>query len=220
MIAKVVFAATILWMCAIVACSSIKYKDDLGFLVSAQANSTEYPIHVNGKLCIDLDGQTGLCSKRVKSNEPVTFSVDPQPYSYKFQITCSKGTGIEKESRDVESNKSFEFKILPAQFDTLLVFSCVGNVYPADRPQPMAAKFRVQINVYDAEYTGREEMYVTKKQGKNVLVLGTHARTSFVNDGAGWKRYTEKTYVEVKNPATVVAWSESYNMRYNGYGIR
>jgi hypothetical protein len=96
----------------------------------------------------------------------------------------------------------------------------VGNIYPADRPQPMAAKFRLQVNVYDAEYTPREEMYITKKQGKSVLVLGAHARTSFVNDGDGWKRYSEKTYITVKNPATVIARSESYNMRFNYYGVR
>lgn len=218
------FAFVLIWlMCLSLACNTtIKYKDDVGFLVSAQANSPEFPIYIQNKLCRDMDGNLGACTKRIKSNESVNIKFDPQPYAYTIHLYCSKDTNI-NFSQDVKAGDTFNYSIQPSQFNTLRSFTCVGEIFPLDRVRPVSAKFEVRFIVFDEIYTNREQAYLVQdKKGRNWLVLGQYAKNSRVYDclknKCEWKDYLEETIVRVYSPEKVLAYSQSYAMRYNLFG--
>jgi hypothetical protein len=201
------------------ACTTIPYSDDSGFLVSAQADSPEFPVFINGKICKDTDGIPGLCSKRVKSDEPVTFRMDPRPYSYTLQLACTKDLGV-SQSFSVEKGQEFSFVITPDKFSTLRSFICIGEVLPGDRDFPVSAKWETRIKVVDQAYVQRETAYFMTKKKRTFLILGEHAETSMVFDQGEWKEYKKKTAVEIKgDPTKVQAFSESHNMRFNSVGF-
>ena len=199
-------------------CTSLPYKDDLGFLVSAQADSPEFPLTINGKPCKDLDGILGLCTMRVQSNNGVRFDIDTQNYSYHLDVKCT-ATISSDFGVDVLKNSKYSFTIDPAKFSSVESFVCIGEVFPNDRPQPLSAKFEVRIKVVDAKYEAREVIYPFMDRGKNWLVLGEYARTAWVCDAGKCKEHSKDTAVEVSDPKTATAISQSYNMRYNSYGF-
>lgn len=201
------------------ACTTIKYSDDSGFLVSAQADSPEFPVYLNGKICKDTDGIPGLCTKRLRSNEPLVIRMDARPYSYKLQLACSKDIGV-SQSFAVEKDQPFEFTIKPEQFAVMMSFICVGEVMPDDRELPVSAKWKLFASIVDQAYVQRETAYITKKGGRNFLIMGQHARSVNVFDEGKWKTYKEKPVIEISgDPAKVIAYSESFNMRFNALGF-
>jgi hypothetical protein len=191
------------------ACMSLPYKDDTGFLVSAQADSPEFPVYVNGTLCKDLDNNPGLCSKRLKSNEALAFHFDPQTYAYDLTIACTSPLTVPAST--VPSGVPFDLTISPTDFPPGDSFICIGEVLPQDRPQPLSAKWEVRVVIFDSAYEARESIFYSKPY----LVLGTYARSSWVFDGSKWKQYKSKTYVKVDDPTKVQAYSESYAERFN-----
>ena len=204
-------------------CQTIKYLDDLGFSVSAMANSPEWPVYINGKFCRDIDGIMGLCSKRVKSNESVSIKFEKQSYDYRVHLQCSKDTGIDFSVDVPKINLlPYEYVIKPEQFSTLRSFTCIGEIFPGDRTEPTSAKFEIRIMVVDASYAVREIMNLYKYKGKDYLLLGQHAKYSIVYDHKNGKEirrtYKQETMVQIDDPSNVRALSESFSMRFNSYG--
>lgn len=193
----------------------IPYKDDVGYLVSAIADSPELPVLVDGYICQDVAGKPGLCSVRIKQYRDLNFTFYERQYSYKLHIVCSKKLNFEK-TFDVSANKNFAVEIPHKLFEDVDSFICIGEVFPQDREEKISAKFEVRVKVIDGGYVEREKMQLEKDGDEHYLILGKHALYSRVYDGE-WKSYTKKTKVRVRNPLSLVAYSESYSFRVNSF---
>lgn len=221
-VAKIlILAGGVLALFALSRCVSVRYADDTAFLNSAQANSPEFPASINGRTCSDMDGVAGLCSKRVRSNVDLEIILAPMPYAYTADVRCTKELGV-SGSFTVLADTAFKFKIPASAYSLLPVgvnsFICVGKILPMDRPEPIAAAFKVFATVTDALYTERETLQLVTRGKKTYLVPGQYARIVKIRDGGTWKTYREKTVYEVKDSKNLAAFSESYQMRYNTYG--
>lgn len=199
----------------ILSCSSLPYSDDVGFLVSAQANSPEAPIYLNGAACKDMDGNPGLCSKRIRSTDTLVIHFDPLSYGYNLQVSCS--SPIVVPGATVPAGQPFDLSITPAQMAGRLSFICIGEIFPQDRTQPSSSKWEIRIVVSDVNYVSREQMNLIRKGNTDYLILGKYARTSWVYDGKSWKQYKKKTIVPLKDASKAMAMSESYSSRWNYY---
>lgn len=193
------------------ACKQIKYEPDLGFMNSAQANSMEYLVRINGSACKDMDGQVGLCAKRIPSNAPIEFKMDGREYGYRFTLTCTR-TIDSDFSVDVLPEQPLTFSIPPEKFSEVRSFTCIGEVFPHDRDQEISTGWHARFVVYDGKYQPREEIYSTTIKKENHLVLGKHARYVHVNG----RMYKKATTVESEKD--VQAYSESERGRFNYYG--
>lgn len=189
-------------------CQPLKYKADLGFLNSAQANSPEYLVKINGKFCKDLDGEMGLCAKRIKSNEKISFILDKRAYSYRLNVSCSSLVNF-KLSVDVLENANFEFSIEPEAFQEAKSFTCIGEVFPQDRSESVSAFWHSRFIVVDKLYQGREEIY----SQDGALILGSNAKYTLLNEDKIIKKKTA-----IKADGISKAYSESETMRFNYYG--
>lgn len=190
------------------ACKGINYRPDVGFLNSAQANSPEYLVKINGSFCKDMDGSIGLCAKRIKSESDISFKLDPRPYSYRLNVNCTSTVNFHL-SVDVEKDLSYSFKIPASAYDGLLSFTCVGEVFPSDREESVSAFWHTRFVVIDKNYQEREQIY----QRDEYLILGQNAKHSLINEEIQVKN---KAAFKVKNP--VKAYSESQLMRFNYWG--
>lgn len=201
------------------ACSTLSYVDDSDFLVSAQADSPEFPVYINGKICKDTDGIPGLCSKRIRSNEALTLHMDARPYSYVLQLACTKELG-ESQSFSIQKDMPFEHSIKPENFSRVKSFICIGEVLPDDREMPISAKWEIRAKIVDQAYVRRETPYFKTDKGKTFLIMGQHAKFSSVFDQGAWKAFKEKTVIEIKGkPENVIGYSESFNARFNSIGF-
>jgi len=198
----------------LVACAEITYEPDRSFLNSAQAGSFEYPMKVNGYLCQDMERVPGLCSKRLADNQALILSISPQLYAYRAQLTCSRDLGADR-SVDVAKNEELTLRVEPERFGTLRSFTCIVEIFPADRAEELSAKAEVRVKLYDHRYVGRESMRINTVDGKRVLVTGANAKYSKVCLDDICTRHTEKTAVEIGAAARVFAYSESERMRFN-----
>ncbi len=195
--------------------SPLKYRNDFGFLVSAQANSPEFPVRLNGSLCVDSDRRPGLCAKRVRSSETIRISFEPQTYAYLVTLTCTSGVKVPPPG-NVIAGEPFSFTLSPDDFREFKSFTCIGEISPQDREAPVSASFRAHFVVVDANYAEREAAYLTARNGKTYLVLGQFARSARVFDQGRWRLVEKRPIVEVKgDPEKVAAYSESYAMRFN-----
>lgn len=201
---------------ALSACA-LQYKDDLGFLVSAQANSPEFPVYVNGRLCADTEGKPGACTKRIRSTESITLRLDAQPYDYLMTVNCASQMPPVPPIT-VPAGHAHTIEIKPQDFSQYKNFTCTGEVSPQDRKPPLSAEWEAHFIVVDVQYVEREQTYVQKQGDKNYLVLGQHARTSWVFDDGEWHQHRKATVVRLKSdPGKVKAYSESYAARFNYY---
>lgn len=189
-------------------CQQLKYVSDSAFMNSAQANSAEYLARINDSVCKDVDGIIGLCAKRIKSDSPVKFSLDKRPYNYRLNVTCSSDIGFNL-SVDVLSEKEFSFLIPAENISRVLSFTCIGEVFPADRSQQASAFWHSRFLVIDKNYRPREQIY-TDERGANV---GQHALHITLNDD---KSYRKKTVIKSKRIKRI--YSESQQMRFNYAG--
>ena len=212
----------LLTLMLILTCScqhGIKYQDDLNFLNSAQANAMEFPVKVKGRVCLDIEGMTGLCSVRIDTNQDFVMSIDPQEYEYRYKLTCSREVNAD-QSGDVAKGTPIKLTVPKANIVGLKSFICIGEIFPADRTQELSARWEVRIKVQDENYQEREGIYQTTVKGRNVLVLGKHARLSRVCVADKCKSYRKKTAVQIEADSKVTVYSESHNMRYNFYATR
>jgi hypothetical protein len=137
----------ILFLAAIAGCSSLPYQDDVGFSNSSQANSPEFPVYVDGHLCKDDVGNPGVCSKRIKSTDTITFHIDPQQYAYNLDISCETPVTI-PPSISVPKNSPVDFTMTAPW--ALNNFVCEGEIFPEDRTQPLSAKWEIRVSLDDA----------------------------------------------------------------------
>lgn len=208
----------LLWLAASVCmlgmagCPKIKYEDDIGQLNSAQANSMEYPVKINGKVCKDSNNQVGLCAFRTASDKSVVFHFDPRPYSYTLDIKCSS-TIDSNYNVPVEKDRAHTYTIAAEKFRGVRSFTCNGEVFPHDRNNNLSASWSARVVVVDDSYQVRERIYWHKE---GYLVLGKYAKYSVVCTGSACKAYSKATVVEA--PKHAKAFSESEVMRFNYYG--
>jgi hypothetical protein len=193
-------------------CTSLPYKDDAGYLNSAQAGSYEFPVSVNGKPCKDMDGVLGACTKQIKNDQALVVDLPERPYAYRLDIQCSMPLGVSFPV-DVQKNSPYRLEIKPEAFADLISWTCKGEVFPYDRDQAVSAMWQVRVLVRDPAYQGREKIYT--KDGK-VIVLGAHAKYSDICDSRGCRQEKEKTVAGYKG--SVKAISESEVMRFNTFG--
>lgn len=192
-------------------CTSIKYEDDIDFLNSAQANAFEWMVTIDGKVCKDLDGEIGACTKRIKSDHSPVLKHDSRPYAYQVQLKCGAGSGVEDFSQDVEANKSWSYKI-ESQKITATSFTCIGEVFPSDRDNKLSAKWQIRFLVYDVEYE-RRELLQSDQRG---FLFGRFAKHSKACSKSGCKNFYKTTAVRFKNG--IKAYSESEKLRFNYLG--
>lgn len=209
--------ALIAMLAALGACSSLPYQDDTAFAVSAQANSPEFPVYVNDSLCKDMDGNPGMCSKRITSLSSLSIHIDPQQYPYDLTIACTAPISIPGQT--VPANQAADISLTPIQMQGLLTYICRGEVFPQDRPQPLSAMFEIRVDVVDSAYVSREQITTAQDpQSKQWgLVLGAYARNSWVCESGKCDYYYQRTIIPIDDPTKVSAYSESYNMRENYY---
>jgi len=193
-------------------CSSLPYESDSGFLNSAQANSSEWMVRVDGLVCKDLDGLVGACSKRVKSKTDIKVHHDPRPYSYRVAMRCTEGTGIDF-SIDVLENQPWGYTIRHDKFKGFRSFTCQGEVFPNDRDNAISALWQIRFLVVDQDYKKRESVYFSNDQ----LVMGKHARYTTICDPTC---DDESEGTVVKTTPTASAYSESEVMRFNYYNVK
>lgn len=191
------------------ACQSIEYASDAMFFNSAQANSFEYLVRVNGKPCKDMDGRVGLCAKRLSTKENLVFTQDARPYSYQVFIQCSKG--LVDQTFSVGKNKPFSMTIYADQIKEKS-FTCIGEVIPNDRAE-VSALWSVRVMVYDGDYIPRETIYIQAAKGKEALILGRYARFTNIGDQVADKK------TAVKYDKNKTYYSESEAMRFNYYNF-
>jgi len=195
---------------------SVKYENDSNFLNSAQANSMEFPIKIKGKVCLDLEGVTGLCSTRIDSSEDFVMAIDPQEYSYRYKLTCSREINFDV-SEDVIAGSPKKIVIPKLNMIGVKSFICIGEVFPADRKEEVSAKWEVRVKIYDVKYQKRESIYETTNGKKKLIVLGKNALYSRICYVDECKSYVTTTTVERLDKPGLNIYSESYNMRYNYY---
>lgn len=189
-------------------CSSFKYEPDLGFINSAQANSMEWLLFLDGKTCKDMEGRIGACTKRVKSNAAIQFRHDPRPYPYRIDVRCTQGTGV-GFSMDVEAGAAWSYEMPADRFQGFRSFSCQGEIFPHDRPQNLSALWQVRFLVVDAAYRERELIY----RAKSRMVFGRHAKYVRVCEKEECETYSKAPVV--KAAAGARGYSESELLRFN-----
>lgn len=213
----------VLWALAIglalLACSSLPYQDDVGFLVSAQADSPEFPVYINGHLCTDMEGNPGLCAKRIISSEDVMFRFDPQTYAYLLSVNCTAGIPVPANTT-VPAGQSYSFTLKAADLAVFRSFTCAGEVDPQDRTPPISSFWKASFTIVDAKYTRREVPFLTKQGSDTYLVLGEFARNAWVYDQSRWTRHTQDTVVKIQGePTHAKAYSESFAARFNYWNM-
>lgn len=203
----------------VASCGGIPYNDDVGAQASAQANSHEVPVRVQGEVCRDLKKKPGACMVQIKSDEAVRVRIDPMDYSYRLLITCTTGMDV-PASVSVAANQVYTLTIEPKVFQDFRTFSCIGEISPDDRPQQLSGKWRMSAIVVDASYQKMDGMYVGNQDNKNYLVNGENCRTAWILMDGKWTRYSKTTAVEIKGPLEGVrGYCESMAMRYTSYRL-
>jgi hypothetical protein len=209
------FSISFLFFCS---CVNIPYEDDKGFLNSAQANSFEFLVYANGKVCKDMDDQVGLCSKRIKNNDNLEFKIDPLEYAYRLNVTCTKELNA-NFTRDYPEKTTIKFSITPAQYQSVKTFVCIGEIFPTDRPDEISFKWQIRVEITDQKYLGREQIFIQKKGKQSYLVLGQNARLSKVSYNGKIHSYKNDAIVHIPEDAKdLKASSESYMGRFNYFG--
>jgi len=203
--------AIVIMAVMLASCATLKYQADIGFLNSAQANSMEAIVHIFGKVCKDMNGEVGVCATRVRSDQAIKFKQPALQYSYKLDMVCSSAIDS-NESWSVPMDQTFSWEIRPEKFSAERMFVCIGEIFPADRPNKLSATWKVSVTVLDGKYKKRENIHHLDGH----LILGAHAKYSVVCDPK-CKEYKEKTMVKASPNA--IAYSESEVMRYNYYGF-
>ncbi len=189
-------------------CSSIPYEDDIRFLNSAQANSMEWLLRVDGAVCKDMEGIIGACTKRVGSQSDVLLQHDPRPYGYRVDVECTDGTGIVFR-HDVPKGEPWQYTLEHGDFEGFRSLSCQGEIFPHGRGNSLSALWQIRLIVFDDRYEGREEIYYLDEE----LIMGKHAK--FTNWCFEGKCRVDDELTTVNTEPGAKAYSESEVMRFN-----
>jgi len=202
----------VLVLLSFASCKQLKYVADINFDPSAYANSPEYPVQINGKWCVDGSGMGGFCVVRQPEKKDMLIRILPQLYGYRIRVQCSTATGIDI-TLDVLPEKELIITLQKEKFNEFNVISCVGNIYPSDRPEPIAAMFELRARIIRDDYTPKANIYWDK--GYQVFGSDSYISTFFLDDQ--WTQKKEMTYMKTEKPLFGI--SESYKMRFNYYGF-
>lgn len=201
----------ILLVFILIGCTQLKYKSDIGFLNSAQANSPEFPLKINGKTCKDSEGKIGLCSFRIKSDEDLRINLLSWPEDRKINFTCSDNIDFNK-SFHVPKKKDFTASITSLDFSDDLSFTCIVKIFRANDEQKISYMAKFHITIVDSKYQGREEIYRLNDH----LIIGQHSYYTIING----KAYRHKTSHRIKKENDVLkVLSVSEMGRINSYGF-
>ena len=195
----------------LVGCPKIKYENDFKLIPSAIAGSPEYPVSINNQWCKDSKGVHGFCAIRIDEGSDIGIKIISKPYGYRLTLQCLKN-GSWAKSFDVLPGVDFNIKIPAQDFANNYAFSCIGDIYPSDRPEPTAAFFEARFRVVKKGYVPMESTY---RDGE-FQVFGKFARTVQIWDGKKWITKSNLTSAKIPNAASIV---ESHNMRLSVYGF-
>lgn len=191
-------------------CPKIKYENDT-LIPSAVAGSPEYPVSINDQWCKDSKGVHGFCAIRLDEGTDVKIKLIAKPYAYRLDIQCFKN-GVWSKSIDVLADTPIEVVIKASEMPKEYAFSCIGDIYPHDRPEPTAAFFEARFRIVKKGYVPLEATY---RQDK-FQVFGKFAYNVQMWDGKKWLTQMRMPVAEIPNTPSIV---ESYNMRLNVYGF-
>jgi hypothetical protein len=191
-------------------CPKIKYENDT-LIPSAVAGSPEYPVSINAQWCKDSKGVHGFCAIRIDEGSDITIKIIAKPYAYRLDLQCLKN-GSWSKSIDVLADKPLELTIKADEFKGQYAFSCIGDIYPHDRPTPTAAFFEARFRVVKKGYVPLEATY----RQDTFQVFGKFAYNVQLWDGKNWVTQMRMPVAEIANTPSIV---ESYNMRLNVYGF-
>lgn len=202
-----------------VGCQStpLAYQDDSGFLPAVAGGDPEYLAKVNGAPCVDMRGQVGMCALKVKALEDLQLTLDPEPYAYRLTLTCPDAV-FGSQSFDVLANTGWAQVIPHEKMATLPAFLCIGEVYPADRPGQVSARFEVRVRVLATKLVDRERIQIEQGEKATTINLGAYAlygRVCVAGQCKAVKRQPLVTWTPPVAPSAVTAYSESYSMRFN-----
>lgn len=190
-----------------VGCSCIPHISDNSFMVSAQANSAEFPIKINGKDCKDINGQMGICAVSLPNGIDIAVDHAVRPYNYRLAVICTESANL-NTSRDVLKNSPHKLILQGINFQHLALLYCEGEIFPDDRKDVVSMKWKLLVNLVDPDYIKREEAYVANGQ----VVFGQHALHTYYNE-----KYFPKGTV-VKEKVGAKGNSESFSGRFNYVG--
>ena len=190
-----------------IGCNQLKYKPDINFMNSSNANSFEYPVYVNKRMCIDLDRNPGLCVLHHNKANILTLSIDSRPYSYTLDLICPD-LGYQ-ELFQVPKAKKFTTSFQRGDLLEARSIVCVGEIFPSDRDL-VSAKFSIIVKLVSSDYIRRNK--IIPFPNNSLLIVGENSLYTTVNG----KTKRKKTSVKLKQGQKV--YSESYNMRFNAYG--
>lgn len=202
----------------ITSCKSIKYEADIGdkIIPSGYAQSPEFPVSVNGRICKDVDNIQGFCTIRVKSNESLKIMLANRPYPFKVTIKTSNNISFQKISIDVLPNTNQEIVIPFDTYNNQNVYNVSGEIFPADRPLPVSAIFDIRVRIIDKDYLSYQTPYHSLE--KNLSVYGQnslHTNILYANNVWDYKyktTYQEKVY---NSPCMII--TETEKMRFSYY---
>jgi hypothetical protein len=209
--------AVLLSALALLACQGTKvtYMDDEAFLSPSAGNSPEESVTVNGRPCLDTDGGPGLYAVRAKSGSDLVVSLSGRPYAYQLDVTCSASVAFQGQY-SAPAAQPLSFTIPAAAFSADKSFTCIGELHPQDRPEPVSTKFEFRASVVSSAYVPRESIQVLQRGGRWYAEPGKYSLHTFVLDGGTWRYYREVTSVTVSGPGVTVT-SESRQGRKNLY---
>lgn len=200
-------------------CTNIKYRNDTGFQMPVTSGALESLIFVDSKPCKDIDGEIGLCSKRLFKDRSLELKIPPHDYNYNLNLICSKSINFNR-SIDVLKGQEIEIVIEEDNYQHVTHFTCIGEILPMDRGF-VSHKFEVRVRLIDPEYVKRNEITVYNKGRKYYLILGQYSRYSQVYRNNKWEYYDRKTVLKIKKDEinTIKAMSESESGRMTYYNM-
>jgi hypothetical protein len=182
----------------------VEYMSDAAFMPPAAAGSPEQPVAVNGRACLDTDGNPGLCSARVRAGTRLELSLPGRPYAYQLVLTCSAALKADAEY-SVPAGQPFAVALetsgLPADVKS---FICIGEAHPQDRKDEVSSRFEVRAKVVDKAYEGAEVPRLRRDGGDWFVDTGKYALHVHVLDGGVWTYHYRASSVKVTGPQVLV----------------
>jgi hypothetical protein len=191
----------------LVGCQSpnrVDYMSDVAFMGPAAANSPEQPVAVNGRACLDTDGNPGLCSSRIVAGQELVLSLPGRPYPYQLVLACSAALKADAEY-SVPAGEPFTVALktagLPADLKS---FICMGELHPQDRPEEVSARFEVRAKLVEKAYE-QAEIPRLRRDGDDWYVdTGKYAFHVHVLDQGVWTYHRKASSVRVSGPQVLV----------------
>ncbi len=188
-------------------CNHVEYESDVAFMNSSDANSFEFPVYINNKMCVDLNRNPGLCVLHHNKSNTLTLTVDPRPYTYKLDLFCPEQNVM--DGWTVPKGKKFTHSFDRGDLLASRSMVCIGEIFPRNRGL-VSAKFSFVVKLVDSEYIKRNKIMAFPNEG--LLVIGNHALYTTEN------RLTKRKRTTLKLKKNQKVYSESHNMRFNAYG--